>query len=725
MFQASSAPAKTVTAQTFEIEPFDVMMHATESGLRALQSRIAGYLSTLGGPARFVSYQQPANLQTKIDQVKAEVLSLSAVDPNHPRVELLTEYRRFYETLQLEANYQHSACYVTLWNDDHPRALSAAMSAVFDTPARPVETLPPLFEGQYKLKSTPFWHLAPIGRPGGRLLWAILTSYEFLPSGWSFFRPLAPLLGFNFPLALSIDVQKTFERSDGIDALEQTILAYTVHLSSARGEDSRAVQRIKDCRAALSEINAGDALHLVQFSLALAAPSGQLLRQHIRQVVNETRAWFKVRAEDGLLLSHAVQMFSTEPSKHIDLPTTTWPVTSRELALMLAPVGYRKLTGTRGVLRGEAGGPAGSYPFFHDSWNDAQGRPEKRVNHEVWVGVPGYGKTFACNTYLSREYVEQGVPFDLLEPMGHGAHVARTLGLPWFVLSSERTKLNPCDVMFERPVEQKSHVIRIYETVLGRLLTGNQRANLERGLLGQALDVVYSGFPKLAAITPDLAPTTENVCGVLAGLGDKEQNRRIARDLADEIASLSCGTGPFAEFLNGQTNIDLSFRGKALPRIFSFHEMEGDPILQAIAYTQVLSAIRRDSLADEQPRIIAVDEVFRLMRHPSLLDFLIEAAKTYRTKRKKLIVIDQQMSIFLEGKARLVFENCPIRLIFNQRQGLNVFYDDQAFQHYNQEFRDLIARLQRYQFLMDIEGTALHLLYNRPSAAELARFGST
>jgi len=63
--------------------------------------------------------------------------------------------------------------------------------------------------------------------------------------------------------------------------------------------------------------------------------------------------------------------------------------------------------------------------------------------------------------------------------------------------------------------------------------------------------------------------------------------------------------------------------------------------MTALAYAQVLSAIRRDSLRDEQPRIIAVDEVYRLMRHPSLLDFLIEAAKTFRTKRAKLIVVDQ------------------------------------------------------------------------------------
>jgi len=51
---------------------------------------------------------------------------------------------------------------------------------------------------------------------------------------------------------------------------------------------------------------------------------------------------------------------------------------------MLAPLGYRKLSTTEGVLRGEAVGA--SYPVFHNSWRD------KRATHEVWVGVSGFGK---------------------------------------------------------------------------------------------------------------------------------------------------------------------------------------------------------------------------------------------------------------------------------------------------------------------------------------------
>ena len=113
------------------------------------------------------------------------------------------------------------------------------------------------------------------------------------------------------------------------------------------------------------------------------------------------------------------------------------------------------------------------------------------------------------------------------------------------------------------------------------------------------------------------------------------------------------------------------------------------------------------------------------MRHPALLDFLIEAAKTFRTRRKKVLMVDQQMSIFLEGKARLVFENCPIRVIFSQRQGMNVFREDAAFQHFNQQHRDIIAALPRFHYVLDIQDEGLWYVYNVPTPGELARFQST
>ncbi len=705
---------KDAPLRTFLIEPFDLMLHATEDGVKALQNRFSNWLRALHVPARFACWQIPATLDEKI----ALVSRTARETDDGQRAGLLMEYRRHYEGLQDSAEYQRAVCAMGLWSDENPRALAGGMTSAFDTPVTEA-AWPALFSGQYELRETPLWHLAPVGRPGGRPVWAVLSSYEFLPSVWNFFRPLASLLRLNFPLALTVDIPKTLDRNEGIDAVENIIAAYQVHLATLRGEDSRSVTRVNDCRRALQEMNQGDALHLVQVTLAVAAPEVETLKARVAAVVNETRAWFLLRQEVGELLARSVGYFAAKPSKEIGLPQTTWPVTSTELALMFAPLGYRKLSSTRGILRGEAVGAA--YPMFHDSWRD------KRAVHEIWVGQSGWGKTFYCNCYLSREYAENGIPFDLLEPMGHGKHMAESLGLPWQVLSARTTVMNPNDVMFPTLTEQRSHVTRLYETVLGRSLSGGQRENLERGLLGEALERLYRDFPDLQKITPELTPTPERLCDILQGLGDKEHIKVIARDLADEIAALCCGRGPWARFLNGQTNLDLS-RGKRKwipPRIFSFHEMSEDPILLAIAYAQVLSAIRRDSLIDEQPRIIAVDEVYRLMRHPSLLDFLIEAAKTFRTRRKKVLLVDQQMSIFLEGKARLVFENCPIRVVFSQRQGMHVFRNDPAFQHLNPQHREIIASLPRFHFVLDIQDEGIWWLYNRASEGEIARFRTT
>ena len=305
----------------------------------------------------------PATLDAKIealDQAAAETT-------DERRRTLLVEYRRHYESLNANAEYQRALCGMALWSDQNSRAFAGGMSSAFDTMITEA-AFPALFNGNYELSEHPFWHLAPSGRPGGRPLWAILTSYEFAPSTWNFFRPLPPLLRLNFPLALAVDIPKTYERSAAIDAIENIIQAYQVHLAGVSGEDSRSVQRIADCRRTLQEINNGDALHLVQIVIAVAADDLATLKERIQMVIHETHAWFSLRQEVGELLARSVGFFAAQQTKDINLPSTTWPVTSRELALMLSPLGYRKLSTTDGVLRGEAVGAA--YPVFHNSWKD-------------------------------------------------------------------------------------------------------------------------------------------------------------------------------------------------------------------------------------------------------------------------------------------------------------------------------------------------------------------
>jgi hypothetical protein len=83
------------------------------------------------------------------------------------------------------------------------------------------------------------------------------------------------------------------------------------------------------------------------------------------------------------------------------------------------------------------------------------------------------------------------------------------------------------------------------------------------------------------------------------------------------------------------------------------------------------------------------------------------------------------MIYFLTGKARYVFENSPIRVIFNQGNGIDVFTNDGAFKHFNEQHKATIAGLQRFHYVLDVTGEGVWYVYNTPSISESRRFGMT
>jgi len=715
---------KEQITHTTMVEPFDIAMYHTRDGegLSSLQQRFSGWLRGLSFPSRFIYWQMPADLRDRINYVA----DLARQEDNPIKKDMLMESRRNYEQLQNGANYHRSYCGIGMWTDDSvtSHAVASSIAGAFDTPAY-VSPWPKLFESNYRLSEphTKFnhWHLRPVGRPGGRMYFAMMSSYEFLPVDWNFFRPLRSVLALPYPLALCVDFPKTWDRNDAISSIEGILLATKVHLSTSTSEDSKSGKKYIDCKKTLDELNSGDLLHDVQIIIAVAAPDRDSLKKACDEITSRTKAFFRLRHDVGKQQVKAALFFSDKSTKIIGNEPTTWQVTSREAALLLGPLGYRKLSGLTGTMRGQSAD--GAFPFFYNSW------PQKKIaSHEIVVGLTGSGKTFSLNCFLSRQYIEEGVAFDLLEPMGHGKIIADAVGAPLFTPSATDTHMNPLDIMYPDPTEQVTHVIRLVETMLGRQFSGTQQGNHQKALIGQALAHLYrvnEGI-NLFDIQNHQAPLIEDLCDALTRIDTKAHVERIARDMADEIAGLCTGAGPYARFVNARTNLDLSFRGKRSPRVFSFNMMSNDPELLAIAYTQVLTAIRRDSLADEIPRTIAVDEVYRLMQHPSLLDFLVEAVKTFRTRRKKVIVIDQQMRVFLSSeKAKLLFENCPIRVIFNQRSGMDVFREHVAFQHLTEQHLQTIASLGRGHFILDIQDMGVYYLNMLASPAEIIRFGGS
>ena len=115
---------------TLLMEPFDIGMHSTESGIAALQNRFTSWLRGVNSPARFVTWLMPATLDSKIAALSRSAHEVHSDNP--VRGELLMEYRRYYERLQDAADYQRSLCGMALWTDDNPRALVKTMSSALD-----------------------------------------------------------------------------------------------------------------------------------------------------------------------------------------------------------------------------------------------------------------------------------------------------------------------------------------------------------------------------------------------------------------------------------------------------------------------------------------------------------------------------------------------------------------------------------------------------------------
>ena len=313
-----------LTPTTVLIEPFDITLHDNAGGLHALQQRFSLWLRGVQAPTRFITWQLPADLTPRINALIE--LERTVTDPQ--RLNLLMEYRRHYQELQQQADYQRSICGLATW-ETRPSATGEFVRSVagnFDVFA--VEAaFPPLFQGDYALCEPVGgyrgWHLEPVGEPAGRPLFALLSSFQFQPTVWDFSRPLAALLGLDFQLALCVDIPKTWERNAAINEIEGVVQAYSVHLATLRGEDSRSIKKINDCRLTLEELNQGDALHDVQIIIAVAAPDHKKLKERVDAVINIVKPWFSLRQEIGEAQAEAAKFFSNIASKDISIPHTT------------------------------------------------------------------------------------------------------------------------------------------------------------------------------------------------------------------------------------------------------------------------------------------------------------------------------------------------------------------------------------------------------------------
>jgi len=109
----------------------------------------------------------------------------------------------------------------------------------------------------------------------------------------------AKLLSLPYPLAIAVDIPKTYGRNEAISQVEGTVLASKVHLATSVAEDSRSSKKLADCHLTLRQLNEGDLLHEVQLVLAVAAADRPALRKAVDDVINTTKPYFSLRPEGG------------------------------------------------------------------------------------------------------------------------------------------------------------------------------------------------------------------------------------------------------------------------------------------------------------------------------------------------------------------------------------------------------------------------------------------
>ena len=105
------------TSRTFLIEPFDIMLHATEDGVQYAASAFLDLAANLvWRSALFVlADARHARRQDR----RARRRRQTETDDDQRRG-LLIEYRREYERMNTSAEYQRALCGMALWNDQNP-----------------------------------------------------------------------------------------------------------------------------------------------------------------------------------------------------------------------------------------------------------------------------------------------------------------------------------------------------------------------------------------------------------------------------------------------------------------------------------------------------------------------------------------------------------------------------------------------------------------------------
>lgn len=318
-----------------------------------------------------------------------------------------------------------------------------------------------------------------------------------------------------------------------------------------------------------------------------------------------------------------------------------------------------------GVLVGINLGSAGL--VFHDEFTAAN-------YNTVVLGQSGSGKSYFVKCRLLRS-LYRGVHAFVVDPEDEYTRLVHAAGGTVIRLGTPGVHLNPLDLTTHAGPAADTHSTgngftehALFVHTFLALALGREPSPLQRAVLDEAITVTY----RRAGIHADQPGTWTRRAPLLADLAAAlaSHPNPVGRELATELHPYAHGA--YARLFAGHTTLP-SPAGQSGPHLVSFSLRALPEELQPAATLLVLQHIWRhvSNPATRRPRLVVIDEAWRLMSQRSAARYIARLARTVRKCWAGLLFVSQDLADVLgTDLGNTVINNSATSVLFRQADQL-------------------------------------------------------
>jgi len=269
-------------------------------------------------------------------------------------------------------------------------------------------------------------------------------------------------------------------------------------------------------------------------------------------------------------------------------------------------------------------------------------------SHAIVLGKTGTGKTMFTGAEMGRCFL-RGVRVLAVDPLGDYRRLAAELGGTYLDLGASGVGLNPFALTAGNPgtfAAKLAMLTRLVAAMAGGLTRDESPA------LDRALRTSYEA----AGIGPDPASfgrRAPRLADLAARLADEPGGASLARRLE------RWAIGSLADVLGGETTVPLD-RRVLIVGLAAIRDPEVRAVAEYVALSVLWDAVRRD-LA---PKLVVIDEAWKVMRQPTGAAFIEELARSARHYHTALQLTTQDIVEFLRSDyGEAVVKQCDIRVL--------------------------------------------------------------